>query len=126
MAECSALILAGGGSHRMGDAKALLDRLGEPQINYLCRTVAAHCSALWVSSGAEPKLPVGLAGRWILDGQLEGPLRALYSAIDRIETPLLHLLAVDFPRWSPANLDALCAGLGAHDAAVPRRNGQRV
>jgi molybdopterin-guanine dinucleotide biosynthesis protein A len=125
--HAAAIVLAGGGSRRMGSSKALLDWHGEPLVHRVARRLGEVCSPVVVvtAPGDELPLPPGAEaatdaapGRGPLEGVAAG-VEALGARADRA-----FLAAVDLPLLDPALVRALLAHLSGYDAAVPVLDGR--
>jgi molybdopterin-guanine dinucleotide biosynthesis protein A len=119
---CTAVVLAGGRSRRMGHDKATL-RLGERTLmQQVIETVAPLFPRLVVSVAA-PR--ADLPWPQVCDeppGQ--GPLGGLCAALWQVDTPWIFALATDMPFVAPALVEALAVLRNdAVDAVVPRVHG---
>jgi molybdenum cofactor guanylyltransferase len=120
--DCTAIILAGGDSQRMGSDKANL-LLGEQTL--LQRVIAAmqkvfpHVIVSVRQTRPEIKLPQVCdeqAGEGIRGG---GPLAGLAAALDQITTPWAFVVACDMPFVEPAMIELLASYRGDYQAVVP-------
>ena len=122
IADCTAVILAGGQSRRMGHDKATL-RLGERTLmQQLIETVSPLFPHLVVSVGA-PR--ADLPWPQVCDERPGlGPLGGLCAALGKVDTPWIFALATDMPFVAPPLIEALAARRdGTADAVVPRVHG---
>lgn len=120
IADCTAIILAGGDSKRMGRDKAALPFNGET----LLQSVIAGVQPLFAQTLVSVReLRGDVALPQISDMQADGgPLVALISALEAITTPWAFVVACDMPFVAPA-LTAHLASLRAdHQAVVPKVN----
>ena len=121
IADCTAVVLAGGQSQRMGRDKASL-LLGE-------QTLLQHVSAILQTtfprvlvSVRQPRPDIALPQ--ICDTHADaGPLAGLYAALMHAETPWIFAVATDMPFIQPALIDYLAKQRGDHQAVVPVMHG---
>jgi molybdopterin-guanine dinucleotide biosynthesis protein A len=117
----SGLLLAGGGSTRMGQDKTAPDFLfeGEPLVARVARLLREACDEVIVASGDGERLA------WLGLPQVadalpgSGPLRGLVAGLEAARHQLVAVAAADMPFASPAVLRLLASLIGPHDAAVP-------
>jgi molybdopterin-guanine dinucleotide biosynthesis protein A len=115
------LLLAGGGSRRMGSDKTSPDFLvgGEPLAARALRALDEVCDEVIVASGD------GIRMAWLGLPQVadalpdSGPLGGLVAGLDAATHPHVAVVAADMPFASPAVLRLLASLVGGHDAAVP-------
>jgi len=120
-ARLSGLLLAGGGSVRMGRDKTAPDFLfaGEPLAARVARRLADACDDVLVASGdgarmawlGLPQVADEIPGR--------GPLSGLVSGLSRALHPLVGVVASDMPFASSALLRLLASLADGFDAALP-------
>ncbi|HXU92118.1 MAG TPA: molybdenum cofactor guanylyltransferase [Gallionella sp.] len=119
--DCTAIILAGGESLRMGRDKAELPLSGKPLLQTVVDTVQPLFAHTLVSV-REPR--AGIALPQVRDAQAgAGPLAGLVSALERIATPWAFVVACDMPFIAPAVIERLAALRGTHQAVVPLAEG---
>ena len=119
--DCSALILAGGESRRMGQDKANL-QLGERS---LLQSVAAILQPLFeevIVSVRETRPEISLP-QVFDDARYYGPLAGLAAGLKRAHSPWLFVVACDMPFISPAVINDLAARRLSVEAVVPRVQG---
>ena len=125
--DAGLLLLAGGGSRRMGEPKALLEVRGVPLLSWQLARLAPHFEEVLVAAGgpytALPELPAGV--RVVHDlHRGKGPLAGIEAGLAATTRDALFALAVDLP-YAPVELAAgLLALSEGHDAAVPRLAGR--
>ena len=115
--DCTAIIMAGGQSQRMGSDKATLV-LGE-------RTLLQRVSA--VLQPLFPKVLVSVRQHrsdislpQICDAQIDaGPLAGLCAGLAQASTPWIFVLATDMPFVQPALIERLAQQRAAYQAVVP-------
>jgi molybdopterin-guanine dinucleotide biosynthesis protein A len=122
ISDCTAIILAGGDSQRMGSDKANL-LLGEQTL--LQRVIAAMQQLFpeIVVSVRQPRPEIDLpqvcdehAGEGMQGG---GPLAGLAAGLGRISTPWAFLVACDMPFIEPAMISMLAGYRSGYQAVVP-------
>lgn len=119
--DCTAIVLAGGQSQRMGRDKASL-LLGE-------QTLLQHVAA--VMQTMFPRVLVSVRQRrpdialpQICDAYAEaGPLAGLYTALMQAETPWIFAVATDMPFVQPALIDYLAKQRDGFQTVVPAVHG---
>lgn len=121
--DVAGIVLAGGRSSRYGSDKLIADLEGRPLLHHAIAAVAAVAGplAVVVAPGAEPPLPVDLAGRIRVVHDPEpfgGPLVGLVAALSVTTTPVALVAAGDMPRMAPAVLDRLVVAVGPARHAV--------
>lgn len=119
--DCTAIILAGGESSRMGRDKATLPLNGKPLLQTVIDVVQPLFARTLVSV-REPR--GGIALQQVCDAQTgAGPLAGLVGALEKIATPWAFVAACDMPFIAPAVIERLGALRGAHQAVVPMVEG---
>jgi len=120
--DCTAIILAGGDSRRMGQDKANLTLGGQT----LLQTVSATMRLLFprvLVSVRQPRADTDLPQ--VCDGLVDGgPLAGLAAALDQAVTPWVFVVACDMPFVLPAVVEHLARQRGAFQAVVPVVQGQ--
>lgn len=121
ISDCTAVILAGGNSTRMGQDKAALPLHGKPLLQHVSDSLAQVFPRVIVSVRS-PR--AGLALPQVCDDLPDGgPLAGLSAALDSIETPWLFAVGCDMPFVSPGVIAALALGRDGHQAVVPQVHG---
>lgn len=117
IADCTAIILAGGESCRMGQDKANL-LLGE---RTLLQSVIATMQPLFtevIISVRQPRPEIALPQ--VCDSPLHpGPLAGLVAGLERVTTPWVFAVACDMPFITPAVIEYLARQRANHQAVVP-------
>lgn len=117
IADCTAIILAGGDSRRMGQDKAMLVFSGQPLIQAAIDRLQPLFPAMLLSVRQlrpEMKLPQ------VLDFQSDGgPLTGLLSALAQVTTSWAFAVGCDMPFVSPALVEQLAARRAGYQAVVP-------
>ncbi|HCI12660.1 MAG: hypothetical protein A2063_08485 [Gallionellales bacterium GWA2_60_142] len=117
IADCTAVILAGGDSRRMGQDKAMLSLHGRTLLQHVTDSVGQVFSQVIVSV-REPR--AGLALPQVCDALPDGgPLAGLAAALESIETPWLFAVGCDMPFMSSGVIEALGSRRAGHQAVVP-------
>ncbi len=117
ISNCTALILAGGESRRMGQDKASL-LLGE---RTLLQSVVATLQPLFaevIVSVRQPRHEIDLP-QVCDDPSNTGPLAGLVAGLEGINTPWLFALACDMPFITPAVIEYLAQQRADCQAVVP-------
>ncbi|HEY2799497.1 MAG TPA: molybdenum cofactor guanylyltransferase [Chthoniobacterales bacterium] len=114
--RCSAVLLAGGKSTRMGRDKALLEIEGEPLWRRQLATLRQLSPEQLMISGPERD------GAEAVADEIEnaGPLAGVAAALRKCTAPLLIVLAVDLPRMTAEFLQSLLNLCRDGRGAVPR------
>jgi molybdopterin-guanine dinucleotide biosynthesis protein B/molybdopterin-guanine dinucleotide biosynthesis protein len=116
--DITGVILAGGGSRRMGRDKAQLRLFGQPLWSRSRSALAALCQGVFVA-GERPDLAAhGLSV--FADIYPGSSLGGLHNALTHCETEWALLLPCDLPFPSPALLRSLLDGRDGCEAVVPR------
>ncbi len=115
--DCTAIILAGGESKRMGRDKAALPFNGET----LLQRVIASVQPLFVQtlvSVRQPRADVALPQ--ICDTQADsGPLAGLVSTLESVTTPWVFVVACDMPFVTAKVVERLAEFRSQHTPAIP-------
>ncbi|MEI7841488.1 MAG: molybdenum cofactor guanylyltransferase [Gallionellaceae bacterium] len=119
IADCTAIILAGGQSSRMGQDKASL-RFGEQTLLQNVLSILQPCFAETFVSVRE--LRSEISQRQIFDDlKYRGPLAGLLVALEAAPTPWIFLVACDMPFITIEMVEYLAAQRQHHhQAVVPR------
>jgi molybdopterin-guanine dinucleotide biosynthesis protein A len=117
----SAVILAGGRSQRMGRDKAWLTLHGKPLIERQIALVR-ELGATEIFISGRTGMDYGPLECAVLEDRFKdaGPLAGIESALSKISTPLLLVLAVDMPRMQLPPLQTLLAQCAESRGAIPR------
>jgi molybdopterin-guanine dinucleotide biosynthesis protein A len=117
IADCSAIVMAGGKSLRMGDDKALL-RLGEQTLLQRVVDIVEPIFAQVLVSVRQLRPDIGL--RQISDAHADaGPLAGLCAALEQAGTPWIFAVATDMPFVKPALIELLAERRAGFQAVVP-------
>jgi len=115
------LLLAGGGSRRMGRDKLFLPwgegTLLEQVAGVLCQTLAETWLVGFPEAHPPPRLP-GL--RFVSEATPVGPLGGLLAGLEAITRPVGVVVAADMPFVSPEAIRRLWKFSGEAPATVPR------
>lgn len=117
IADCTAIVMAGGDSQRMGRDKVSL-LMGEET---LLQTVAATMRQLFpqvIVSVRQPRAGIDLPQ--VCDEQPDGgPLAGLVAGLSHITTPWAFVVACDMPFIMPEVVELLARYRSQHQAVVP-------
>lgn len=121
IADCTALILAGGDSSRMGQDKAGLMLEGETLLQRVTATMQRSFSKVIVSV-RQPRAEVALPQ--VSDAHENGgPLAGLVAGLAQVETGWMFAVACDMPFIQPAVIACMAALRGEQQAVVPMIGG---
>src|SRR5689334_22984347 len=115
-----AVVLAGGGSTRMGTDKAALDWHGMPLLTRIAGIASRDFAPVVVVGGPREALPPGVVAavdRRPGRGPLEGIAAGLRAMAGRAGAAIV--VSADAPFVHPAFLHGMAASLGDHAVAVP-------
>jgi len=119
--DCTALILAGGESRRMGQDKATLVLDGKTLLAHVTTTMQAVFPRVIVSVR---QLRSGVDVSQVCDEQPgNGPLAGLIAGLAQADTPWVFAVACDMPFVTKAVVERLAAARGGHQAVVPMVGG---
>ena len=119
--DCTAIVMAGGQSRRMGGDKATT-LLGEQTLLQRVIDVVQPIFAELLVSVRQPR--ADLPWPQICDEhQDSGPLAGLYAALAQAKTPWIFALATDMPFVKPALIELLAQRRAGFDAVVPLADG---
>jgi len=116
--ELGGIVLAGGGSRRIGKDKATLLFRGKPLIKYPLDLLEMYCDEIVISCEKDKypnynfrKVPDEF--RWM------GPLSGIYSCLKASKKPRFLVLACDMPFLSEKLIEHLIANSGDHELVLP-------
>jgi molybdopterin-guanine dinucleotide biosynthesis protein A len=117
IADCTAIILAGGDSQRMGRDKANL-LLGEQTLLQRVIATMQQVFPFVIVSVRQPRPEINLPQ--VCDEQLNaGPLAGLVASLSRITTPWAFVVACDMPFVEPAVVELLAKFRCQYQGVVP-------
>ena len=115
--DCTALILAGGDSRRMGQDKTALLLDGKTLLQHVTATMQQMFPKVIVSV-RQPR--VGLDVPQVCDEQpAAGPLAGLVAGLSQADTPWVFAVACDMPFITTAVVTHLATLRNGHQAVVP-------
>lgn len=120
--DAAAIVLAGGMSSRMGEAKALLDWHGTPLVCRVAGILTRVCAPVIVVAAAGQELPLPRGVERATDAAPQrGPLEGVAAGMDALagRAGAVFLAATDLPLLHPAFVVRLLAALPGYDVAVP-------
>lgn len=117
IADCTAVILAGGESRRMGQDKANLPLGGRTLLQSVIATMQPLFAEVIISL-RQPRPEIALPQ--VCDNPLHiGPLAGLAAGLERAATPWVFAVACDMPFITPAVIEYLARQRAGHQAVVP-------
>jgi len=120
----SAIILAGGRSSRMGQAKALLPFAGEPLIAHIVRSLKELFADVVVVVAPDqeiPALPVTLVRDEVA---YQGPVSGIYHGLKAAKSDVSFVGSCDVPFLNRTLISYLCSQIRDHDVVVPYWEGR--
>ncbi|OGS90349.1 MAG: hypothetical protein A2Z95_03045 [Gallionellales bacterium GWA2_60_18] len=121
IADCTALILAGGNSKRMGQDKANLPLNGQTLLQHVVATMQQIFPEVIVSV-RQPR-PESDMPQVCDDPAHTGPLAGLAAGLERATTPWVFAVACDMPFVTPAVIERLAQCRNDCQAVVPLVHG---
>jgi len=116
----AAIILAGGGSSRMGQDKTILPVAGEPMIKHIYEQLRPYFAQMLVSSN-NAALHDFLGATVVADDVAgKGPMMGIVSALRASAHDVNFVIACDMPEIDTALMRAILRQAGDYDAVVPR------
>ena len=120
MRQVSGIVLAGGGSKRLGQDKALITLGERTLIEIVLERLGRVCKDLVLSTSDADKLAF-LGVRMVKDVYPQrGVLAGLYSGLKSARYPHAVAVACDMPFLSPSLLRFMILHIAGHDVVVPR------
>lgn len=118
--DSTAIIMAGGGSGRMGEDKSLLDVGGKPMIKHIFDQLAPEFSQVLISANDLEKYAF-LGAEVVADRAAgHGPLMGIVSCLERSENDVNFVVACDIPSIDIELVKSLVAESTDFDAVVPK------
>ncbi len=120
MEKCSAIILAGGASTRMGTDKAFLELDGAPLIGRVLERVRALADDVVISAN-DPARFAALDVRVVPDALPNaGPLAGICAGLETVAHASAIVVACDMPLLNVALLDYMRSFARAYDVILPQ------
>jgi molybdopterin-guanine dinucleotide biosynthesis protein A len=96
--KATAIIMAGGGSRRMGTDKSMLDIKGQPIIQRICQELTVCFEQILISSNEADKFT--FLGFKVVPDKIkdQGPLMGIASALEASASELNFVIACDIPQ----------------------------
>jgi molybdopterin-guanine dinucleotide biosynthesis protein A len=122
--DAAAIVLAGGGSRRMGQDKAWLELDGQPLLARVIELLARRCTPIVVSARPGQSLPTFAgAETWRVDDPIAdaGPLVGVLAALERLEShrvAVAYLCSCDAAGLSERHVDFMLERLRMNDGAI--------
>lgn len=118
-AKATAVILTGGKSSRMGQAKALLIFDGEPLIAHIARTLKRMFAEIVVVAAPEQELPA-LSAKVVRDEvAYQGPVGGIYYGLRAAGGEFSFVTSCDAPFLNTALIAYLTGQISDYDVVVP-------
>lgn len=115
--DCTAVVMAGGDSRRMGTDKASLLLGGQTLLQSVVTTMRQLFPQVIVSV-RQPRADIGLPQ--VCDEMPDGgPLAGLVASLGKIDTPWVFMVACDMPFVVPQVVELLAGYRARHQAVVP-------
>ena len=124
MADCAAVLLAGGQSSRMGAPKAWLEFGGRPLLQHLVERLAEVTPEVIVVAAPGQELPPTSARVLYDESPGEGPVAGLVVGLREITRPLAFVASCDVPFLKPELVRYLVERAEGYDAVVPEWEGR--
>lgn len=122
--EATLLVLAGGGSRRMGRAKAWIEVGQTVLLRYVTERLAPTFSEVIVSFAEPEQMEQHLPYRVVFDRKrAAGPLGGLEAGLLSARHEVMFAIACDMPYVTPATAQLAVAAARNCDAAIPRHDG---
>ena len=117
IAHCTAVILTGGESKRMGSDKARVVLSGKPLLEHITEQLEPLFSDILLSVRTQRD---DVAYPQVRDDtQARAPMVGIKSALERVQTAWVFVIACDMPLISTRLIQHLAALRNQHDAVVP-------
>jgi len=116
--KATAIIMAGGGSRRMGTDKSMLPVEGRPIIERTCRRLAACFEQVLISANEVEKF--AFLGFEIVPDNVpgQGPLMGIASALEASVNEINFIVACDIPDIEPGNIRRILSEAADGDADI--------
>ncbi|MHC4474652.1 MAG: molybdenum cofactor guanylyltransferase [Planctomycetota bacterium] len=125
MMKATAIIMAGGGSTRMGQDKSMLPIRGQPMIARIYDQLRPHFAQILVSANDACKYGF-LGAEVILDRTADrGPLMGIASALKASANDVNFVMACDIPEIDIAFVRAMIRQLRDNDVVLPMTGSSR-
>ena len=118
MEKATAIIMAGGGSTRMGTDKSMLPIEGRPIIEKTCRRLAACFEQVIISANNADKF--AFLGFEVVPDRVpeQGPLMGIASALEASANEINFVVACDIPNIEPGNIRRILSEAAGSDADI--------
>jgi molybdopterin-guanine dinucleotide biosynthesis protein A len=122
--EATLLVLAGGGSRRMGRPKAWIEVGDTVLLRYVVERLAPALSELMVSFAEPEQMEQHVPYRVVFDRKrAAGPLAGLEAGLMAARHEVLFAVACDMPYVTQSTAEMAVAAARSCDAAIPRHDG---
>jgi molybdopterin-guanine dinucleotide biosynthesis protein A len=116
--KATAIIMAGGGSRRMGADKSMLPIKGRPIIERTCRRLAGCFEQILISANDAEKF--AFLGFEVVPDKVtgQGPLMGIASALEASANEINFVVACDIPDIEPGNVRRILSEAAGSDADI--------
>ncbi|MGB2863405.1 MAG: NTP transferase domain-containing protein [Sedimentisphaerales bacterium] len=116
--KATAIIMAGGGSRRMGTDKSMLPIEGRPIIERTCQRLAACFEQVLISANEADKF--AFLGFEVVSDKVpeQGPLMGIASALEASANEINFVVACDIPDIKPRNVRRILSEAAGSDADI--------
>lgn len=122
--NCTAVVLTGGESKRMGSDKAMVEIDGKPMAAHIVEMIDPLFSDILISvreyrtDVTLPQIKDDSAGSGCPASKGRGPMVGIKSALEAIQSDWLFVIACDMPFVSTTLIQELASKRGDHDAVL--------
>jgi molybdopterin-guanine dinucleotide biosynthesis protein A len=120
LSDCSAVVLCGGKSLRMGFDKALLQVNGEYALLKIVQQLEQLFPKVLLVTNDRQKFPPAFLQAAIIEDHYseKGPLGGLVTALEQLETSHLFLMACDIPQIAVALIEEMALFIHTHEVVI--------
>lgn len=117
--DATAIVMAGGRSHRMGTDKSMLAISGRPMVEYICHQLRATFADVLISANDAEKL--AFLNLDVVPDKIpgQGPLMGMASALEASDSELNLVVACDIPQIDLPFVRRMLAEAKGADAVIP-------
>jgi len=120
--KATLVLLAGGGSSRMGTPKSLLEYKGRSLLTYINAKLAPLFSEVYISLSSQEQVPAGLDGAKVVVDELagRGPIAGIAAGLRAAAYERVFVIACDIPTVHPGLISDMLRCAKNCDVVVPR------